>query len=211
MSSKKFNNPKKTFNKRNFSEVIELLVPSLYVEDDIATFGKVDSLIDEVIESHINIANNIGSILDISAGTLFPAMDSISAISPFFIKQTNYTEVTPYEFFRNILIKDEKNFSTFNTSGAFKEYVDTDLIPKITPKAYASIFDQDSLIQDLGCLEVSCIDKAECCNICINTEEHVYRTLLPIPTPIGWIRSTMFTTLFLSLSQLWFIFSSLYS
>jgi hypothetical protein len=42
-----------------------------------------------------------------------------------------------------------------------------------------------SLIQDLGCLEVSCIDKAECCNICINTEEHVYRTLLPIPTPIS--------------------------
>lgn len=42
-----------------------------------------------------------------------------------------------------------------------------------------------SLIQDLGCIEVNCIDKAECCNICINTDEHVYRSVSTIPTPIS--------------------------
>ena len=150
MSSRKFNNPRKTYSKRNFSEVIELLIPSLYLEEDIATFGKVDSLIDNVIESHINIANNITSIIEVSAGTLFPALDSLSAVAPFFVKQTNYTNVKPYEFFRNILIKDEKTFSSFSTSAAFKEYVDTDLIPKIQTNSPAGIFTQDELIQTLG-------------------------------------------------------------
>ena len=41
-----------------------------------------------------------------------------------------------------------------------------------------------SSIQDLGCIEVACTDKAECCNLCINTDEFVYKSINPIPDPI---------------------------
>ncbi len=42
------------------------------------------------------------------------------------------------------------------------------------------------LVQDLGCVEVKCVDAIECCNLCIPTDESILRTVNPVPIPISY-------------------------
>lgn len=42
------------------------------------------------------------------------------------------------------------------------------------------------LVQDLGCVEVQCVDAVECCNLCIPTDESILRTVNPVPIPISY-------------------------
>lgn len=40
-------------------------------------------------------------------------------------------------------------------------------------------------IQDLGCVEVTCADKVECCDFGCGSDEYIYKTVLPIPRPVN--------------------------
>lgn len=46
------------------------------------------------------------------------------------------------------------------------------------------------LVQDLGCVEVQCVDTVECCNLCIPTDESILRTVNPVPIPISYDNSS---------------------
>lgn len=149
MSYNLYKSSNKVLNKRNFSDVVESLIPSLYLVDDIKEFGKSDDLLDTIIESHINIANNITQILEVSDGVIFTDVSSFEGIAPFFVKQNPYTEIKPYEFFRNLLIEDNKNLSDFSTSGEFISYLETGFIPKITTNS-PTLTTHDKLIENLN-------------------------------------------------------------
>jgi len=150
MSYNLYRTTNKRLSKRNFSEVLESLIPSLYLADDIAEFGKADDLLDTIINSHITIASNISQILDVSNGSVFSGIDDgVEGIFPFFLKQNTYNEIKPYNFFRNLLIEDEKNFSDFATSSAFVNYLVSGFIPKIETNS-PTLTTHDNLIENLG-------------------------------------------------------------
>lgn len=140
MSSKKFNYTKRKFSNRNFSDVIEVLIPDLYLESDIDVSGQVVDPTVDIISSHINLANDFSTILPLSSGAIFSALNSYAGISQFFIKQNNFSEITPEEFERNILNLVDTSFKNFNTSGEFKSYVDSTLIPKIQTNEAKDLF-----------------------------------------------------------------------
>jgi hypothetical protein len=54
----------KTFFKRNFVDVLDILTPKLYLEEDLSLSGIELSPIDNIIESHINLAKNLKSLKD---------------------------------------------------------------------------------------------------------------------------------------------------
>ena len=145
----RYSNNENLYSKRNFSEIIERLIPSLYIEDDIKTFGKADNILDIVIESHIKIADNIASIINVSDGSFFKSITTYDGIAPFFIKQNLYLESTPYDFYKTILLKDNTRLSDFDSKAVFKNYVDNDLIPKIQTNS-PTLLTHDELIQNLG-------------------------------------------------------------
>jgi len=45
-----------------------------------------------------------------------------------------------------------------------------------------------SLVQDLGCVPIECVDRVECCNLGYTSEEYLHRTVNKIPAPlfINW-------------------------
>lgn len=149
MTSQRFNLSKRKFHRRNFSEAIELLIPDQYVQADLETSGLVVDPTLDVINSHINIARDILTILPLSAGNDFSSLSSFDGISPFFIKQNNFTNVTSEEFERHILNDLGYSFRSFESSSAFKELIETVVIPSIQTNNAQGVFSGASGIDEL--------------------------------------------------------------
>lgn len=131
MRFNQFQYTKRQYNKRNFNDVIEVFIPDLYLNKDIEASGTRLDPLSEIINSHITIAENIGTILPLSAGTTFSSLDTLSGIMPFFVKQNNFTKISAESFERKILNLDNKSFRDFNSSAQFSTYLENTLLPKI--------------------------------------------------------------------------------
>ena len=55
-------NPRK-FYKSNFVELIELITPEVYQTEDLTMSGTETNPLSQVINSHINVANNISNVI----------------------------------------------------------------------------------------------------------------------------------------------------
>lgn len=149
MNFNRFNLSKRQFSKRNFSDVIEVFIPEYYKSQDIENFGKVLDPFEDIINTHIFFANNVGTVLPLSAGTTFSSLNTLSGISPFFFKENEFSQLSPAEFERLILNLDGRSFKNFTTSSTFRSYLETNLIPKITTNS-PTLSSIDYLISHLG-------------------------------------------------------------
>ena len=125
-------NPR-TYTKRNFVELIELITPGVYQEEDLALSGVEVSPTSKIINTHLLAANNIPQVLSISAVTDSQTsnLNNISGISQYFIKQNKLTNITPYTFETKILLPLGTTFKNFNTSGEYNTYLSETLLPQI--------------------------------------------------------------------------------
>lgn len=130
MSAKDLSQNKKTYFKRNYADVLEILTPNVYMDEDRSISGLELNPVSELINTHINVAANFSSILYVSS-TTNQDLTTISGIAPYFIKQNNLTKVTPFIFERDVLCPLDRSFKEFETSGAFKTYLSSNLLPKI--------------------------------------------------------------------------------
>ena len=132
----RFNPTNRNYTKTNFVELLELITPEVYIQEDGDLSGYGLNPISEVINSHLNVANNIDNILSISGvtGTQTQNIDNISGISQYFIKQNELTNITPYSFEKNILIPLGTTLTDFETKEDFKTYLSGTLLPKIHPE-----------------------------------------------------------------------------
>ncbi len=133
-SSKYTQNPRQ-FYKTNFVELLELLTPNVYQQEDLNLSGTEINPLSEVINTHLKIANNISQVLPVSAvaGTQTENLGNISGISQYFVKQNNLSLVTSQSFREKILLPLGINYSDFDASSSFKEYLSSTLLPKIIP------------------------------------------------------------------------------
>lgn len=122
------------FFKPTYHEAIKYILPAYLYDDDLAETEKAEDPVDLIINSHLDVASNISSILYVSAvaGTTYSGIDSLQGIAPFFIKQNELTTIGPKEFERDVLIYFGKRFRDFQFSSEFEEFVDSTLLSSIT-------------------------------------------------------------------------------
>jgi len=133
-NSKYTPNPRKYY-KSNFVELLELLTPNVYVQEDLSLSGTEFNPLSKIINSHLDIANNFSGILPISSipGSQTSQLSSIAGISQYFVKQNNLTKVTSQSFREKILLPLSVNYSNFDTSAEFRDYLSDTLLPKLVP------------------------------------------------------------------------------
>ena len=125
----KFTNIDKKYFKRNYKDAIAKLIPTNYFVEDIAASGYTTDPLDEIINSQIVAAQNIQTLLSISAVGTLSSINSYSGITQYFVKQNEKTNITTYNFQRNILSKVNIKFSDYDTSADWKTFVDSELQP----------------------------------------------------------------------------------
>ena len=113
------------FFKRNYFEALKYILPGYLYEDDVSETPKSEDPIDVIINSHIDIADNFSSILNVST------LDSFSGISPYFIKQNELTNITTQNFEDKVLSYFEKTFKGFESEDEFSTYVEDTLLSAI--------------------------------------------------------------------------------
>ena len=133
-NSKYTPNPRK-FYKSNFVELLELLTPKLYIQEDLDLSGTGLNPLSKIINTHLQIAKDLPNILPLSSipGTQTSNLSSLEGISQYFIKQNELTKVTSQSFREKILLPLSINYSDFETSSGFKTYLSGNLIPKLVP------------------------------------------------------------------------------
>ena len=132
----------KTYFKSNYSKALEYIVPKYLIYDDIKYFGEDVDIKDQIINSHIKVCENTSSILNVSAlsGTVYSSINSFQGISKYFIKQNRLSDITPETFYNKILDRVEVAYSDFESSAAFKNYLDSTLLPSIVLNKPTSYF-----------------------------------------------------------------------
>jgi len=130
--------PNKSFYKHNYVKATEIITPKFYIEDDITLSGNGLSIIDELINTHINIADKFSTVIISSiggispvTGTAYSSINTIDGLAPFFVRQNNLTDIDANDFERKILLKTNRSFNDFTTSSQFRNYLITDLLPSI--------------------------------------------------------------------------------
>jgi len=133
-NSKYTPNPRKYY-KSNFVELLELLTPGVYQQEDIDLSGTELNPLSEVINSHIDIANNISTVLPLSSvpGTQTENLGSLEGISQYFVKQNELTKITNQSFREDILLPLGKNYTNFEFKVDFYNYLSSTLLPKLIP------------------------------------------------------------------------------
>ena len=157
MSGKSYLNNKK-YHKYNYVDAFKFLVPGYIYDDDRDHSPKADDLADVVINSNINLANNIASVIDVSsiADTVSENLDNISGISPYFVKQNRLTDITTNDFETKVLNILDESFLDYETVESFSSFVTDSLIPTINlnnPASFSSTDTSNShnyLISNLG-------------------------------------------------------------
>ena len=134
------------FFQRNYFEALKYILPEYLYEDDVSGTPKADDPIDTIINSHIDIASNFGSVINVSAveNTAFSSINTINGIAPYFIKQNELTNINTENFENNILSFFGKKFKDFASQDSFSDYVETTLLPAIElnnpdPTIFASL------------------------------------------------------------------------
>ena len=133
--SNKFSPNPRTYSKRNFIEILELITPEFYESDDIALSGLELDPISDIINRHVQAANNISTVLSLSAvaNSQTSALNNISGISQYFVKQNDLTKINTYLFETKILNPLGKTIISYDTSSSFYNYLSGTLLPMIIP------------------------------------------------------------------------------
>ena len=73
----------KNFYKRNYVKATEIITPKFYIEEDLAASGSQLNIIDELINTNINIADKYSSVIISSIGGVSAVSSSnlLSSIS----------------------------------------------------------------------------------------------------------------------------------
>lgn len=129
---------KKNFYKRNYVKATEIITPKFYLEYDNQLGGQDINVLDEIVNTHINIASKYSDIIISGIGGILAVADSpysninqIQGLSQFFIKQNNLTNIDANDFERNILLPLGTSLNNFTTSAEFRTYLTTELLPSI--------------------------------------------------------------------------------
>ena len=124
----------KNFFKRDYFEALKFILPAFLYDDDIATTKKAEDPVDLIINSHIDVANDFSSVLDVSAveGSVYSSLSSFDGVSQYFVKQNNLTKVTTQSFEDDVLFYFNKKFKDFSSVANLELFIDTELIPKTT-------------------------------------------------------------------------------
>ena len=95
VDSNKYTPNPRQYYKSNFVELLELLTPSMYAQDDQDLSGTEVNPISLVINGHIEAASNINGVLSLSAvpNSQTSNLSSIEGISQYFVKQNELTKV----------------------------------------------------------------------------------------------------------------------
>ena len=120
--------------KPNYFEAIKYILPSYLYEDDVDGTPKEDDVVDVIINSHLDIASDFSSILNVSAvvGSVYDTIDTLEGIAPFFVKQNELTNITTQEFENEVLSYFNRTFKSFENSLEFETFVSGTLLPAIT-------------------------------------------------------------------------------
>ena len=123
---------KKKYTSRNYAKALELIIPHTYINEDISLSGHGIDLIDQVLNSHLNIIANFREILDVSATPSgLVNIRNVSGIAPYFVKQNNLTDINSYDFENKILHPLGHSMHDYASSAAFESFLSGTLLPKI--------------------------------------------------------------------------------
>jgi hypothetical protein len=130
------------FFKPNYYKAIEYIVPKFVNDEEVASFGETTDPTDLIINSHIDVASSISSVLPINviSGTIYSSLNTLEGIAPYFIKQNNLTHITPRSFDLNILGRVGQSLASYNSSSEFSTYLSSTLLPSITRNNVSSYF-----------------------------------------------------------------------
>ena len=154
MGTSRYNPNPRTYSKRNFVEVLELITPEFYKTDDINFSGLELDPVSEIINKHVVAANNISTVLSLSAvaNSQTSSLDNISGISQYFVKQNELTKINNYLFETKILNPLGRTFVGFDTSAEFRNYLSGTLLPSIIPATGSEPGSLDANITTLSSL-----------------------------------------------------------
>lgn len=126
----KFNPSPRQFSKRNFKDLLDIITPEVYKVEDFNLSGVGLTETDKIINSHLDIADNINSVLSISSISNSDSenLNNVSGISKYFVKQNGF-RITPFSFERDILIPLNNSLINYNSSGEFATYLSSTFIP----------------------------------------------------------------------------------
>ena len=123
---------RKRFFKRNFVKALEYIIPELYRIEDYEVSGMKLDAMSEMVNHQLNILNGLSSLGFVPSATPnFSAINTASGLAPYFVKQNEFTKVTPYQFEKKILKPLGKSLTDFETSSAFITYLSGTLLSSI--------------------------------------------------------------------------------
>jgi hypothetical protein len=150
----------KNYYKHNYYQVLENLIPKVYFEEDKKlVVSEEQNPVDQLIFSHIKLAQNFNSIITVQTSGAGIDFATLSGISKYFIKQNGLTELTPTEFEINLLYPIQKTFKDFKTKSEFEDFVSGTFLPNIILNSPTYLFNTGNiasahtyLIENLGLL-----------------------------------------------------------
>ena len=121
------------FFKRDYFEALKFILPGYLYEDDQETTPRDEDLVDVIINSHIDVADNFSSIIPVSAtsDSVYKDTGNISGASVFFVKQNNLTNITTQSFEDDILSFFDRRFQDFPNKDSLRSFVESRIIPSI--------------------------------------------------------------------------------
>jgi hypothetical protein len=133
MTGNQYTPDPRKYSKRNYVDVVELLVPEVYKTKDMDLSGTELNPVSEVINTNIQAAANISKVLSISAvpGTQTSSIGNITGIAQYFVKQNKLTNITPFSFESKILNPLGSSMAFYDTSAEWHQYLSATLLPKI--------------------------------------------------------------------------------
>lgn len=135
MGFSKYNPSPRNYYKTNFVELVELITPEIYQQKDLDLSGTKLNPISDLINRHVQAANNITDIISLSGvtNTQTSSLGNISGISQYFVKQNQLTNINAYTFESKILNPLGTTLKNYDTSSSFNTYLSGTLLPLIVP------------------------------------------------------------------------------
>ena len=123
-----------SYFKRNYLEVLRKITPTFYFADDRDLSGVKINELDQLINSHMLVNNSINTVLPMSALTYdsnLSALNTPAGFAKYFYKQNSPASIASDDFERTILKPLGKQYSDYDTSTAFLDYVSGTLLHQI--------------------------------------------------------------------------------
>ena len=120
--------PRKYF-KSNYVDAVEMILPSVYTQDEITASGFETKKEDQIINTHLRLAGLMSSptsgvvYLSSVPETSYSSIGNLAGASQYFISQNNNTKITPQSFERDILIPTGRSLNDFSSSASFYEFL----------------------------------------------------------------------------------------